>query len=501
MEGKKLNAVFKTRNNNHYLFNSKKDKVVFLHPLIYYFFNREGDGDNIKEWIDNLDGSGIDIDGIGIFTKKEIAYYFRKFNFFKENEYFKGNVGGRPFQGRINKNDIENLVTGCQEIIFEVTKACNLDCRYCIQGKFYEIHDTGQRINIDLKKAKLMLTYLEHYWSRPLSPGKIGIKFYGGEPLLNMKAVKEIVRFSKTLKTIKNKFYYYITTNGVLLDRNLDYLVANDFHISISLDGDKRNSSYRVFKDGRPAFEKIIRSINKIRDRHPVYFKNNVSFQAVLHDRNSITELDEYFETVFQKQPVILEPTRSGVKKDRRKDFDKIHSSPYENLYHGKDYHLLRRKKLNELPKTPDTGVGGIIAHNIYHWLIKGTGKTVENTTPTGTCHPFSKRIFLSTDGKILPCERIEHKYAPGYIEDKVILDFQAIADTFNRFYDNMIGLCGSCSNSKSCKKCMFYCGVEKSKPVCNHHSGQSVFLRRLSENICYLEDRPEIYYKHVTEI
>lgn len=496
-----MNAVFKTRNNNHYLFNPKKDKVVFLHPLIYHFFKREGEGINLQEWISNLKGSDIDVPGIGIFTKKEIVYYFKKFIFFKENEYFKGYRGGRPFQRRLNKNEIENLVTGCKEIIFEVTKACNLDCHYCIQGDFYEIHDTGQKVNIDLKKAKLMLTYLEKYWSRSSSQEQIGIKFYGGEPLLNMKAVKEIVDYSKTLKSIKDRFYYYITTNGVLLDRYLDYLVANDFRISISLDGDKKNSSYRVFKDGRPAFEKIIRSINKIRDKHPEYFKNYVSFQAVLHDRNSITELDEYFEKAFQKQPVILELTRSGVKKERREDFDKIHTGSYNNLYYGKDYSLLRKKKLNELPKTPDIGVGGVIVHNIYNWLIKGTGTSVENSTPTGTCHPFSKRIFLSTDGKILPCERIEHKYAPGHIEDKVILDFQAIADTFNNYYNNMIGLCGSCSNSRTCKKCMFYCNAEKSKPVCNHYSDQNDFLQRISENICYMEDHPEVYYKHLTEI
>lgn len=496
-----MSNIFKTRNNNHYLFNSKKDKVVFLHPLIYYFFKREGEGVNIKEWISNLEYPGIDVDGIGAFTKKEIGYYYRKYNFLKENEYFDGNSGGRQFHGRLSKNEIESLVTGCKEIIFEVTKSCNLDCYYCIQGKFYEIHDTGQKVNIDLKKAKLMLTFLEKYWSRPLSPERIGIKFYGGEPLKNMKAVKEIVDYSKTLKRIKDKFYYYITTNGVLLDIYLDYLAANDFHISISLDGDKKNSSYRVFKDGRPAFEKIIRNINKIRDRHPAYFKNYVSFQAVLHDRNSITDADEYFENAFQKQPVILELTRCGVRKERREDFDKIHSSSYKNLYYGKDYPLLRRKKLNELPKIPDVGVGGIIAHNIYHRLMQGTANVVANATPTGTCHPFSKRIFLSTDGKILPCERIEHKYALGYIEDKVILDFQAIADTFNRFYDNMFGLCGPCFNLRACKKCMFYCNAEKSKPVCSSYSGQGDFLQSLSEDICYLEDRPEVYYKHITEI
>jgi uncharacterized protein len=285
------------------------------------------------------------------------------------------------------------------------------------------------------------------------------------------------------------------------LDRYLDYLISNDFYISISLDGNENNNSYRVFKDGKPAYEKVIANINIIRSNNPSYFETNVTFQSALHDRNSITELDEYFEDTFRKQTVILELTRAGVKKERRSDFDKMFTGAYHNLYYEKDYPLLKKKKLSELPKTPDIGSGGVIVHKLYNRFMKGSGGAFENTTPTGTCHPFSKRIFISTDGKILPCERIEHKYALGHVEDRVILDFQAIADMYNQFYDNMAGLCGACSDSKCCKKCMFYCSPSKAKPICDHYPGQSDSLKRLSENICYMEDRPEIYYKHLTEI
>jgi uncharacterized protein len=121
--------------------------------------------------------------------------------------------------------------------------------------------------------------------------------------------------------------------------------------------------------------------------------------------------------------------------------------------------------------------------------------------TPTGTCHPFSKSIFLSTDSRILPCERIEHRFALGHINDDVILDFKSIADKYNRFYDNMKSLCLSCYNLKSCKKCMFNCKVEASEPVCNHYSSQKDFLKKLSDNIGYMEDKPEIYFKHLNEL
>ena len=379
-----------------------------------------------------------------------------------------------------------------------------MDCRYCIQGEFYTLHDKNQKLNIDLKKATLLLKYLEKYWRRSLASDRIGIKFYGGEPLVNMDAIKEIVDYSKTLTGIKSKFYYYVTTNGILLDRYLDYLMTNHFYISISMDGDKENNSYRTFKDGTSSFEKIKKNINMIRDNYPSYFKDNVSFQSILHDRNSITELDDFFENNFQKQPTMTELTRVGVKKEHKKNFDKIYASTYKNLYYGKDYPLLKNKKLTDLPKIPDSGIGGIIVHDFYNWLIKDSDapkKVIKNATPTGTCHPFSKRIFLSTDGRILPCERIDHKYALGHIKDKVILDFQDVADIFNKFYDNILQLCRSCSISKFCKKCMFTCNVDKNNPVCNLYLGKKDFLKKLSENICYVEDRPYVYFKHINEI
>lgn len=55
---------------------------------------------------------------------------------------------------------------------------------------------------------------------------------------------------------------------------------------------------------------------------------------------------------------------------------------------------------------------------------------------PTGTCFPFSKKTFFTADGKILPCEKISHKYVLGYVTEKeILLDANIIADTCNSYY------------------------------------------------------------------
>jgi uncharacterized protein len=363
-----MKNIFKTANNNHYLYHSQENKVVLLHPLINFFSEMEEKGMNAREWLDKMDDSSVNIKSLGVFSTKEIRYYFKKYNLLKDKNYFSIVKDATLFQRRLTEWDIENLITCCKEVIFEVTNFCNMACRYCIQGDLYRIHQKDQKGNIDLDKAKRLLKYLRRYWSRSLSPERIGIKFYGGEPLMNFEAVKEIAEYTKTFTGFSERFYYYITTNGLLLDRYLDYLVSNNFYVSISLDGAANNNSHRVLCNGISSFEKISANIELIRDNHPSYFENNVSFQSVLHNLNSITDIHNYFQEKFKKRPFMTEMTRVGVNKVSKREFEKIYTSAYHNLYHGKDYPLLKAKKLKDLPKTPGSG---IISHDIYNWLLK----------------------------------------------------------------------------------------------------------------------------------
>ena len=58
---------------------------------------------------------------------------------------------------------------------------------------------------------------------------------------------------------------------------------------------------------------------------------------------------------------------------------------------------------------------------------------------PTGTCLPFSRKMFVTVNGKILPCERIGQQFALGIVsEESVNLDLQAIANKYNAYYAKM---------------------------------------------------------------
>jgi uncharacterized protein len=72
-----------------------------------------------------------------------------------------------------------------------------------------------------------------------------------------------------------------MTTNGMLLDKNMDFLVSNDFSLLISLDGDEFNNSYRVNKSGQNSYSHIIENIDKLKSMYPEYFNKRVNFNAV----------------------------------------------------------------------------------------------------------------------------------------------------------------------------------------------------------------------------
>lgn len=128
------------------------------------------------------------------------------------------------------------------------------------------------------------------------------IGFYGGEPLLNFSLIRNIVEYCETMKH-KIHFGYTITINAVILDKYADYLVKNNFLIVISLDGNERNHSYRIDRDGINSFNSVISNVDLLRNKYPDYFDKNVTFNAVLHDRNMVEEINNYIFQRYGKNP------------------------------------------------------------------------------------------------------------------------------------------------------------------------------------------------------
>ncbi len=140
------------------------------------------------------------------------------------------------------------------------TYDCNLNCAYCYYGK--EKQRVYLRSTMLNRIKKFIIKYKKAY-----KFSKNETVYYGGEPLLNFKIIKE---FGKILSDIFGENYVTgIITNGTLITGDImqELLAQNINYIQITLDGPKEvHDVRRPFKNGLGSFEKILNNLITVVD-------------------------------------------------------------------------------------------------------------------------------------------------------------------------------------------------------------------------------------------
>jgi uncharacterized protein len=125
-----------------------------------------------------------------------------------------------------------------------------------------------------------------------------------------------------------------------------------------------------------------------------------------------------------------------------------------------------------------------------------------KKTIPTSTCVPFSKKMYVTVNGKILPCERIGHQFALGEIGDTEIkLDAEFIADKYNEYYAKMEQQCGNCKNVKTCIQCIYNLNDLENRSVCHGYMNEKDFQNYVNTQMTFLAKNPEAYKKIMEEV
>ena len=109
----------------------------------------------------------------------------------------------------------------------------------------------------------------------------------------------------------------------------------------------------------------------------------------------------------------------------------------------------------------------------------------------TGTCFPFSRKMYITVNGKILPCEKIGIQFALGQvINGRINLDLDAIAQKYNNYYTYMFSRCKECYMINGCKQCIFQLDLTKKQPECNGFCEEKDILVYFRKNIDILEHK-----------
>ena len=461
--------IYTSENNNLYIYDDQYRLSLLVHPEFEKAFQE---------------------------TINTDSYYSKKYRYLKAHGFFKIS---KPNNFRIlEESMVKESLVHVNQIVFEVTDSCNLNCAYCSLGELYEGYDERMGQKMNTTNAINLLEYIFKLKPRN-SNHKMYISFYGGEPLLNMDFIKHIVIISKQLNEEKGlKIEYSMTTNATIIHKYIDFLVANKFNLMISLDGNEKNHSYRVFlKNKKNSFRIVRDNMDMIQREYPEYFNEYVTFNAVLHNRNSLKDIFEFIYTRYNKIPRIAELNTRDIRLENRETLEKMYHSKWKSeaeyqkedssLLHIMHGELLLYKELMDYLK--------YYSINYYVSNINALLHIVEKQLPTGTCTPFSKKIFLTNQNRLLPCEKIKYSYSLGNVNEKVDVDIPEVTQRYNFYYEHLKEKCQFCYAYRFCGVCIFQMNnidsVGSDKFVCEKFQDQKKFKNKLQHIFSFLEKYP----------
>lgn len=139
--------------------------------------------------------------------------------------------------------------------VVNLTDSCNMSCDYCYVYRDLEIASHTQFM--DLESAEKVARWI----IKASDGGTLSVNFFGGEPLLNIPALKKIIDL-----TGSKRGSYSITTNATLIDeRIVDLFEEYVFGIALSMDGNRdTQDAHRRMKDGGSSYKAALRGLELI---------------------------------------------------------------------------------------------------------------------------------------------------------------------------------------------------------------------------------------------
>lgn len=444
--------VFKDKNNNAYLYSFRKKQLCFLNKGLYILVSNYLSGKTKEECIKYFENN---------YTYSNKNACINKFDFYIEYGYL-DNDTSLEISTNLPSDSIKSNLGNVYNIVFEVTQKCNLRCFYCTYGELYTNIENEYNKELPPESAFALLDFLFSQICNDQCNSSykriITIGFYGGEPLLNFDLIKCIIEYIENSNINNCIIEYTMTTNGILLDRYMDYLIEKNFHLMISLDGDRDASIYRCPNGFDNQYDHILSNITKLKNKNTNYFRMNVSFNSVLHDKNSIASIMKFYRTYIGKTPKISELSNVSVSSSHVSIYKKISKKLVDEI-------SLYRKELTKEENTllnPELLYSQRFFTKLCGYDFKNLSQLtneLQNTIylPTASCTPFSFKIFLSADGKLFLCEKIGYKYPIGHItNNKVIIDYDFLSNKYSYYYQKIHTECANCYDFYTCTCCLF---------------------------------------------
>ena len=366
--------------------------------------------------------------------------------------------------------------------IFEVTENCNLRCKYCVFSDNYQHYRELTPQEMTFETASKGIDYI-YSIIKNRSNKTFNFGFYGGEPLLNLTLIGDIIRYAETAFE-GWKLLYNLTSNLTVMDDSIiDFLADNDISLSVSLDGDEANhDAKRVFANGTGTHATVMGNLKRISDRRPDYFEEKVSFSAVHSFDLPLENLMEFAQTnelVQRKAMRFNNVTTYGT------DYYKLYPFDIEQKYAAFDqtHDNIADKKRNGIPLTA-------VEEFLHTQITTATDFLKQRTLSTlaQNCL-FDSRLFIDTKGRFHACEKMNTSMAAGDVENG--LDFGKMVDLLKAFQKIIKEYCLDCEIKFMCGRCFKPLAANGAFKIpdnyCKYQKQGNI--RNLERNIRYREE------------
>ncbi len=171
----------------------------------------------------------------------------------------------RDGKGPINPRRVKIDAYPLSTLVLNVNTGCNLGCTYCYKEDL-QTPARGERMSFPTAARSVDLLF-----EQAAARARVGIVFFGGEPLTNVPLIREVVAYAeRRAAEVGKNADFSLTTNATLLTAELaDYFNAHRFGISVSIDGPKViHDRNRRTVGGKGTYEVVARKALMLLDRY-----------------------------------------------------------------------------------------------------------------------------------------------------------------------------------------------------------------------------------------
>ncbi|WP_379971357.1 thioether cross-link-forming SCIFF peptide maturase [Ectobacillus sp. sgz5001026] len=296
--------------------------------------------------------------------------------------------------------DLRNRQTYIKALCLNVAHTCNLSCEYCFasQGKY-----NGDRAIMSYEIGQRAIDYLLDNSGHHRN---LDIDFFGGEPLMAWKVVKQIVAYARSKeKEYKKTFRFTFTTNGMLLDDEVtEFLNQEMYNVVLSLDGRREvHDLLRKTVNGKGSYDHIVPKFQSFIEKRGdkeyyvrgTYTGNNVDFT------NDIFHIADLGFDKLSMEPVICHPKEPYALTE--KDLPEIYNQ----------YEILAKEMLTR----GENGNG----FTFYHYMLDlSEGPCIQKRI--SGCGSGTEYLAVTPWGELFPCHQFvgDAAYSMGNIWDGI---------------------------------------------------------------------------------